>query len=151
MYDLKATGTVNQFDRDRIIKYIKAEMIKKGFSENKNNPDLMINAVSVVKNKRSLVANTNFYGYGGLYRPYGYWMPVSGHTTIDAYNYRDGSLVIDVVDDKTKKLVWEGNANAQFEKKPKNTEDVISEVVAKLMKSFPVCPSTDSANVIARH
>ena len=139
VYDLKTKGDVSQLNRDRIIRYIKSEMTRKGFVETDNNPDLMINAVTVLKDKRSFTASTNFYGYGGFYRPYGYWgVPASASTTVSAYNYKDGSLVIDVVDAKTKKMIWEGMGYAQVDKKPKNPEEVISEVVNKIMQSFPV-------------
>src|SRR5215470_763017 len=116
MYKLKTTGSVSQLNKDRIEKYIKAEMTKKGFKEDNSSPDLMVNAVTVIKDKRSFVANTNYYGYGGYYRPYAYWgMPASGYTTVNTYEYKDGSLVIDVVDAKTKKMIWEGTASAEYD------------------------------------
>jgi len=139
MYDLKTTGGVNQLNKDRITKYIKAEMKNRGFKENNSNPDLMVNAVTVIKDKRSLVARSDFYGYGGFYRPYTYWRaPASANTTVSTYEYKDGSLVIDVVDAKTRKMIWEGTANAQFDRKPQNPEEAISKTVSKIMEEFPV-------------
>ena len=138
MYDFKAKGGVNQLNKDRIVRYIKSEMTRKGLIETDRNPDLMINAVTVMKDKKSLTASTNYYGYGGLYRPYSYWaVPASGSTTISTYDYKDGSLVIDVVDAKTKRMIWEGTGYAQIDRKPKNPEEVISEVVTKIMQGFP--------------
>ena len=137
IYDLKTNGHVNELNKDRIAKYIRAEMTKKGFKETDTRPDLMVNAVTVIKDKRSLVANSSYYNYGGFYRPYTYWAPASSYTTLSTYQYKDGSLVIDVVDAKTKKMIWEGSASAQFEKKPENPDAAISSTVAKIMERFP--------------
>ena len=138
MYDLKSTGNVNELNQDRIEKYIRAEMIKRGFVESKNNPDLMVNAVTVLKNRRGISANTSYYGYGGFYRPYGYWAaPAAGYTSISTYDYKDGSLVIDVVDAKIKRMIWTGSASAEIYKTPKDPDEAISTTVAKIMAEFP--------------
>jgi hypothetical protein len=138
IYDLKTKGNVNQLNRDRIEKYIRLEMIRKGFAESNNKPELMINVVTVLKDKKSYAANTNYYGYGGMYRPYAYWgIPAASYTTVNTYNYKDGSLVIDIVDARTKKMIWQGTGNAQIDKRPKNPDETIKEVVTKILEDFP--------------
>jgi hypothetical protein len=141
VYDLKAQeGQVNQLNVDRVTKAIRAEMIAKGFTES-SNPDLKVNAVSILKNKQSVSADTNFYGYGGMYRPYGYWgggaMMGGANTTFNTYDYVDGSLVIDIVSTKTQKLVWQGIGNAQIDSKPDNPEDFINNSIKKILEGFP--------------
>jgi Domain of unknown function (DUF4136) len=141
LYNLSTSGSVSKINADRIASSIKKEMISKGFTENKTNPDLMVNAVTVLKDKIALSATTNYYGYGGLYRPYGYWAPagrVAGYTTVSSYEYKDGSLIIDVVDAKTEKMIWQGTASAEIQKKPKNPEEVIGHTVTKIMSGFPL-------------
>ena len=135
MFSLASNKNVNQLNEDRIWNSIRIEMIKKGYAESNNNPDLLVNAVTVVKNKNYLSATTG-YGYGVFYRPYGYW-GAPGHTTVQSYEYKSGSLVIDVVDAKTNKLVWEGTGNAEFENKPKNPEKAIRAAVNKILGAFP--------------
>lgn len=138
-YNLKTTGSVSQMNADRIANAIRAQLTAKGFRETSNNPDLMVNAVTVLKDKQSVSASTNYYGYGGMYRPYGYWggMGTTGYTTVSTYDYKDGSLVIDIVDAKTNKVVWEGTGNKDIDKAPKNPEAAINEAVTKIMASFP--------------
>lgn len=141
VYDLKAQeGQVNQLNADRVTKAIRSEMIAKGFTES-NTPDLKVNAVSILKNKQSVTANSDFYGYGGMYRPYGYWgggaMMGGGTTTFNTYDYVDGSLVIDIVSTKTQKLVWQGIGNAQIDNKPDNPEEFIASAVKKILTGFP--------------
>ncbi|WP_163397603.1 DUF4136 domain-containing protein [Flavobacterium fluviatile] len=146
VYDLKAQqGQVNQLNVDRVAKAIRAEMTAKGFTESTSNPDLKVNAVSILKNKTQVTADTNFYGYGGMYRPYGYWgggaMMGGGSTTFNSYDYVDGSLIIDIVSAKTDKLVWQGIGNAEIDSKPDNPEEFISGAIKKILEGFP--PGTE--------
>ena len=141
VYDLKAQqGQVNQLNVDRVAKAIRSEMLAKGFTES-SNPDLKVNAVSILKNKTQVTADTNFYGYGGMYRPYGYWgggaMMGGGSTTFNTYDYVDGSLVIDIVSAKTDKLVWQGIGNAEIDTRPDNPEQFINDAIKKILAGFP--------------
>lgn len=73
IYSVKTTGSVSQLNADRIVSAIKAEMTSKGYSYVESHGDLTINAITILKDKQSVSASTNYYGYGGLYRPYGYY------------------------------------------------------------------------------
>lgn len=141
-YDLKAQeGQINQLNVDRITKAIRSELISKGFIETTNNPDLKVNAVTILKNKTSVSANTDFYGYGGMYRPYGYWgggaMMGNANTTVNTYDYVDGSLIIDIVSSKTQKLVWQGIGNAEIDSKPSDPEEFVASSIKKILAGFP--------------
>lgn len=139
VYNLKTTGSVSQLNADRIVNAIKAELTSKGFQEAGSNADLIINAVTVLKDKQSVSSSTNYYGYGGIYRPYSYWgggMGV-GSTTVSTYNYKDGSLVIDIVDNKTQKMVWQGTGNSEIDKAPKDPDAAIKAAVTKILANFP--------------
>lgn len=141
-YDLKAQeGQINQLNVDRITKAIRSELISKGFVETTSNPDLKVNAVTILKNKTSVSANTDFYGYGGMYRPYGYWgggaMMGNANTTVNTYDYVDGSLIIDIVSSKTQKLVWQGIGNAQIDSKPSDPEEFVNGSIKKILAGFP--------------
>lgn len=138
LYNLKTKGNVSHLNQDRIASSIRAEMRKKGFTETKGNPDLLVNAFTVLKQRTGISASTSYYGFGSAYRPYGYWAaPGSAYTSVSTYDYKDGSLLIDVIDAKTNKMIWTGNGSAEVYKKPKNPEEVINEVVAKIMAKFP--------------
>ena len=141
LYYLATNRNVSELNEERIWNSIRTEMTRKGYVENNRSPDLVVNAISVLKNKKYLSANTNFYGYGGTYRPYGYWnggyTMASGGTTMQTHNYKDGSLVIDVIDARTNKLIWQGTGTAEFEKVPKNPDEVIGNAVYKILAGFP--------------
>ena len=138
MYEMKADN-VNRLNQDRIEKYIRLEMSKRGYVENNTNPDLKVNAVTVLKNRRGISASTTYGGYVGFYRPYAAWgLPMTGYTSVSTYDYKDGSLVIDVIDAKANKMVWTGSAVAELYNQPKNPEEAISATVAKIMTNYPV-------------
>ncbi|MCI9846371.1 DUF4136 domain-containing protein [Flavobacterium pectinovorum] len=142
VYDLKAQeGQVNELNADRITKAIRAEMIAKGFTESTTNPDLKVNAVSILKNKTSVTANS-YYDYGTMHRPYRYWgsgsMLLNNNTvTLNTDDYLDGSLIIDIVSAKTGKLVWQGLGNAEIDSKLKNPEEFINSAIKKILAGFP--------------
>ena len=131
LYYLVTSRTVNELNEERIWNYIRAEMIRKGYVENDKNPDLVVNAVSILNNKKYVTADS--YGYGGPLRPYG----GMGHATFQTDNVKQGSLMIDIIDAKKDKLVWQGTGNAEFEKKPKDPDAVISKAVTKILADFP--------------
>ncbi len=139
VYHLKTTGSVSQLNADRIVNAINADMTSKGFTATENNPDLMINAVTILKDKQQVTATTNYYGYGGMYRPYGYWGTgmVGSNTSVNTYTYKDGTLQIDIVDSKTQKMIWQGTGNAEIDKAPKDPDAMITNAVAKILANFP--------------
>jgi hypothetical protein len=137
MYYLVSSKNVSQLNEERIWNSIRSELSKKGYVENNTNPDLVVNAVSVLKDKKYLSVSSTSYGYG-IARPYwgGAGMS-SGSGTVQAYDFKNGSLKIEVVDTKTNRLIWEGTVSADIEKQPKNPGEAIQQTVTKIMTGFP--------------
>lgn len=145
-YHLKTTGEVSQVNADRLVKAIVLEMKGKGFVESADNPDLLINAVTVLTEKEAVSVSSEYYGYGGYYRPYAYGYgygygavgyPVENEAAVKEYSYKDGTIMIDILDAKSEKLIWEGTGTAEINTKPSDPAKVISYAVAKIMESFP--------------
>src|SRR5687767_1148134 len=65
------SGHASELNGTRIKRSIREVMFEKGFVEAGADADLLVNAVTILKNKTEVTANS--YGYGGAYRPYGYW------------------------------------------------------------------------------
>jgi hypothetical protein len=130
--------SLSQLNAHRIIEGIKAAMVSKGFEETTSDPDLRVNAVTIMKNRQEVTANTNYYGYGGVYRPYG-WGTGSGgaYTTYNVSDYLDGSIIIDIVDARTNKLIWEGAGNKEIDKPSKDLDASIRSAILRIMKDFP--------------
>lgn len=77
---------------------------------------------------------TSYYG-GGWYNPW--WGSYGGHT--DVSYYKEGTLVIDVVNAKKMKLTWRGLGTATVKdyKDSKKMEADIDKAVNKILASFP--------------
>ena len=115
------------------------DLVAKGFQLSQANPDLIVNySTKVGKGTR-----TNFYGgyYGGYpgwgfgwgwgwaYRPYYYAFgaPFSyyGPVYAEKEHYKEGTLIIDLVDSKTHKIMWRGFGVGEMHKNPeKNMNDL---------------------------
>jgi len=151
VYDLKQTGSVNPANADKIVNALKKQMTEKGFVEDTQNPDLHINAVSILTTKEAVAMDappTNYYGYGGAYRPYGYYGVGYGYgyaenpdTREKEYDFKQGTLMIDIIDTKTQKMVWQGVGNSEIDTKPVNADEIINYAVGAIMVSFPPQPS----------
>jgi hypothetical protein len=130
-------STINPLNAQRITNSIMAEMEKKGFRNVSTDPDLLVNTVALVKDKESVSSTTN-YGYGGVYRPY-YWGTgmSSSYTSYDVQHYKEGSLIIDIVEAKNKKLLWQGVGNSKIDGPMTDADTRIPEAVTKIMEGFP--------------
>jgi hypothetical protein len=141
----REAGALSPLNADRILNAVKAEMVSKGFTEVTEDADLKVNAVTIMKDKQEVTATTNYYGYGGYYRPYGWAGSGGGHTTIDVDEYTDGSIIIAVVDAATEKLIWEGVGNKKIDAPSKNPDETIPEAIKKIMSEFPPKKSSKSS------
>lgn len=135
---MRMSQSVSQLNQNRIIKAVKSEMTKKGFTES-TSPDLLIHISAIFEKQKSISSTTDYYGYGGFYRPYmwGGGMGATGYTTYNVQNYTDGSLIIDIADAKTKNLLWEGIGNKEIDKPAKDPDAAIAEAVNKILANFP--------------
>jgi hypothetical protein len=133
-----ASQTVSQLNQNRIANAVKAEMVKKGFTES-TAPDMLVHISAIFEKQKSVSSTTDYYGYGGFYRPYawGGGMGATGYTTYNVQSYIDGSLIVDIADAKTKNLLWEGIGNKEIDKPVKDPDTAIPAAVSKIMGGFP--------------
>lgn len=129
---------ISSLNQDRILGSVRQEIQEKGFVEDSAHPDLLVNTSAIVRNGVEVSSNTNYYGYGGAARPY-YWDAgmSSSYTNYDVTHYKEGSLIIDMVDALTKKLVWQGVGNSRIDESTKNADHRIAEAVKSILKDFP--------------
>lgn len=129
--------SVSELNQDRIYNAVRSEMTRKNFQES-SNPDLIVHTATVLKDKQSVTATSNYYNYGGYYRPYIWGAGLgSAYTTYNVQNYKDGSLIINIVDAKTQKLIWEGVANKEIDKPSKDPDKDIATAVTSILAHFP--------------
>ncbi len=140
---------LNDLDKKRIEQAFGQEFKKRGLQYVKENGDLIVTLFIVTEKKTSTTANTTMMGGGG---PYGYyggfygygpgWGWGMGHatTTYNTYDYKVGTLVVDVFDAKEKKLIWEGIGQGTINDNLKKRDENIPKAVAEIMKEYPVEP-----------
>ncbi|MFB6454033.1 DUF4136 domain-containing protein [Chitinophaga sp. Hz27] len=133
---------LSQLNVNRIDNAIISQMNAKGYTmtADTGSADLLVNPVTIAKQGQNVTANTDYYGYGGFYRPY-YWGGgmgmMSSTTSYSVDKYVDGSLIIDVIDRNKRELLWQGIGNSQIDGPVKDPDTKIPEAVAKIMASLP--------------
>lgn len=130
---------INQLDKDRIQKAIRAEFDKRGMEFVESDGDAIITLFIVFDQKTSTTAYTNYnggMGYGGRWG-WGYGGMGSSTTTYSESDYIEGTLVIDMYDSESKDLQWQGIITSTVKDNPKKREKTIPKKIAKLMKQYP--------------
>ncbi len=123
---------LNDLDKDRVLNELSKQLQTKGLSV-ADNPDLIINVkakhkqITDIQNSRPY----GMYGYGG---PWGWG---GGFNRTWTNNYNQGSLVIDLIDAKTQKLVWQGVGSGISVDSPKQKQKQIPEIVTDIMANYP--------------
>ncbi|MBU3024577.1 DUF4136 domain-containing protein [Zobellia galactanivorans] len=126
---------ISDLDKKRILRAIEAEMGKRGFSKSEN-PDILVSIFT--KEKEQVDIYNNYWGgyYGWGWNPY-YWGPGWGGSNVSTRT--EGSLYIDLIDAKSKELVWQGKGVgnlvnvSNIEKK----EERIREFVSEILMQYP--------------
>ena len=126
---------MNQLNYDRVLAAVRSEMSKKAFKEVTDAPDVKIN-VNAIINSKPTVSSTSYYEYGSVYRPYT-WGPGVSYIDYDVRHYKDGTLIIDVLDARLKKLLWQGIGKKEIDISSKHPEKDIPRAVELIMADFP--------------
>jgi len=122
---------------------IDAQMLPRGYVKS-NNPDILINVSARLEDKTQVRTTTDpmmygggYYGYrGGMYDPWGgYGYGTSTHVS----QYTEGTVNVDMVDVKQKRMIWEGVAIGRVNEKDKNDElrNDIHTGVAEMFEGYP--------------
>ena len=123
----------NPLARKRAIEAIDKELQNKGFEKTDKGADF---GVIIHGRSKEQMQITDWGGYGAGYG-YGYrpwWGPYGG--TTDVSYYEVGALVVDIVDLKTKELVWRGMATKTIGDKPLTPEQWDG-IAARVLANFP--------------
>jgi Domain of unknown function (DUF4136) len=119
---------------DRIKSAVNGSLAAKGLTEVPTGGDLSIVAIEVTHNQQTL--DTFYNNFGGGRRFGGF-----GDATTTTETYRVGTLVVDLSDPATKKIVWRGSASDTLSDKSEKNIDNLDKGVVKMFKKFPPDPS----------
>jgi len=142
----ESSKVINDLEKKRIETAFADEFKKRGITFVEHGGDIIVSLYIVVDQKTGVTAYNNYYGAGGPYGYRGYygagwgWGMGYGTTTYSEYDYMVGTLICDVFDFETKKLVWQGVVSGEIDQNPRTREQNIPRVVKEIMKRYPVAP-----------
>lgn len=137
-----------------------SSLVNKGLTLSQRNPDLIVSYSSVV----GTGTRTYYYpmyggfypgygfgyggfgygGWGGYYRPYyyAYGAPfMYGGMSVSQEHYKEGTLIIDLIDRRSKKIVWRGFGVGEVHRNHQKDVDALPEVVAGVLDQLSLAPS----------
>ena len=118
---------ISDLDKKRILRSIDEVMSTKGFTK-VSNPDLLISIFTKEK-ERVDVYNSFGFGWG--------WNPWWGMNYTNVSTTPEGVLFIDLIDAKTKELVWQGEGSGYLTKDTHKKDERIYTFVSKILEQYP--------------
>ena len=119
----------------RIKNAVDAQLTAKGLTQVDSGGDVTIVAIKTTQTQRSLQTFYDGFGGGWGWRRFG--GGGFGEATTTEQDYKEGTLVVDLFDAKTKQLVWRGSAEDTLSDKADKNEKNLEKGVAKMFKDFP--------------
>lgn len=123
---------INDIDKDRVLNELSKQLQAKGLQSGEN-PDLIIN-VKANHKKITDINSSNPYGMYGWGGPFGWGVGMNRTWTS---NYNEGAVIVDMVDAKTQKLVWQGIGSGISVDRPKSKEKQIPQIMQEIMANYP--------------
>lgn len=123
---------LNDIDQDRVLNEISKQLQMKGLTVS-NTPDLIVN----IKANHKKVTDIN---QGGNYGAFGWGGPFSygiGMSRTWSSNYNQGALMLDLIDARTQKLVWQGIGSGISVDAANAKQKQIPQIVAEIMAKYP--------------
>jgi hypothetical protein len=115
----------NSLIRKHVQNAVTSALTAKGMHPSAGSPDILIAYHMGVKDKIDVTS----WGYG--YGRWGAW----GGRNVDVHKYKEGTMVIDLVDPSTKELVWRGIGRGAVERG--NPETSINKAVSEILEQYP--------------
>src|ERR1700680_4335500 len=117
----------------RIKSAVDAQLAAKGWTQVESGGDVAIVAIETSHTERTL--QTFYDGMGGGWRWRGFGG--MGESTTTEQDYKEGTLVVDLYDTKTKPLIWRGSAEDMVSNNAEKNEKNLNKGVEKMFKKFP--------------
>ncbi|TWR24516.1 DUF4136 domain-containing protein [Mucilaginibacter achroorhodeus] len=143
---------LNEIGNGRIQEATKEALIAKGLVPQQQNPDLLVRYATVTGRGTKWETYYPYYGggwgwgygwgWGGFYRPWGwggYYGGLYGPGYTQKVQYKEGTIIIDLIDARTQQIVWRGYGVGELQN-PKRTMNDIPKVVDGIIKQLNLTP-----------
>jgi hypothetical protein len=133
-YSWQEIKPANSLWDSRIKNAVDAQLSAKGWTQVDQDGDVAIVAIKMTKTQRTLQTFYNGFdggwGWGGFGGGF-------GDATTTEHDYKEGTLVVDMYDAKSKQLIWRGSTEDALSDKPEKNEKNLVKGVEKMFKDFP--------------
>jgi hypothetical protein len=118
---------------DRVKEAVNTALTAKGWTPVESGGDVAIVAIETTKTQNTL--NTFYDSFGGGWR----WRGLGGigDATTTVETYKVGTLLVDLFDAKTKKLIWRGSSSDTLSDKSDKNIKELDKGVKKMFDHFP--------------
>jgi uncharacterized protein DUF4136 len=133
------TSSGNKVADEHIVNWIEAQLADAGWTKAAGDEaQVLVAEHATVKNDTTVDTFYTGWGTGWGWTGFG---PGAGTSTTVSQTLRSGTLVIDMFDVATKKLIWRGTAQGALSTKPEENYPKVEKIIARLFKRFPPTPS----------
>jgi len=119
---------------DRTVRHsIESTLVAAGYEVTTHgDPDFRVNYILSIDPRTDITQLNRYYGYGSDWTDAYIWPN-------NVQVHEDGTLIIDIVDARTQKMIWRGIGSGQIDRtKPEDTQAKgLTEAVQKILKKFP--------------
>lgn len=118
---------------------VRREMEARGYVYDESEPDLLVNINAYVNERQDVVSMPEVnYTYYYSYRANTYFAVPFWSERTSVSRYREGTLNVDLVDARAKRLAWEGVAVGRVARlKPGEREQRINATIAEIFAAYP--------------
>ena|ERR1051325_8845417 len=117
---------------DRVRTAVDGHLINKGFMQQPSGGDMSVSAFGSTREVPRLETYYQTFGGGWWWRDFG-----DGIATTTVENIPVGTLVVDMFDSHTKKLIWRSVATDTVSHKPEKNEKKLEHAVEEMFDHFP--------------
>jgi hypothetical protein len=117
---------------DRITRAVDTQLTAKGWTKVPVDGDAAVAAYGSTHTKKTLQTWYTDFAGGWMWRDFG-----DGMATTTEEDTPVGTLMVDIFDTSTKKLIWRGKATDTLSGKPEKDEKKLDKAVAEMFKKFP--------------
>ena len=133
-YSWEKVQTQDQLWADRIKSAVNGALQAKGWTQVPSGGNVSVVAIEMTRDQQSV--DTFYNGFGGGWR----WGGGFGDATTTVNNYKVGTLVVDLFDANSKKLIWRGSSSDTLSDKSDNNIKNLDKGVQKMFNHFPPEP-----------
>lgn len=134
-YSWEHVKTKDPLLEDRIKSAVNGALAARGLTQVETGGDISIVAIQMTSNQETL--NTFYNGFGGGWGWRRFGGGGFGEATTTTETYKVGTLVVDLFDAKTKKLLWRGSSSDTLSNNSDKNIKNLDKGVGKMFQKFP--------------